>query len=494
MRYTVLLLLFFCLFVSSQAQNNAVDSLLNAGSLKTGSYSIYAIDASTGQTIYSSPQKSLSTASVMKLFTTTVALEVLGPEHTFSTSLYYTGNLNAKTGVLKGNLILKGGADPAFYSSYFEDHYRGCFENWVNLLKMSGIRKIDGKILLDLSALDRTSVPGGWNWDDIGNYYGAGVSALTFMDNTYSIHFSSPETAGKLVTVKSIQPEIPGLKLENLVRSSLISGDHTIVYGAPGSYQEYVEGTIPVSRADFVVRASMPDPAMVAGQTLLKKIREGGISISGGVAKMATKDTTKRILVSNFQSPSLKDLIVPLNKESLNLFAEHLLCEIGRVQADASNLAPANGSGVLHEGESALASGLEAYSKFCKDKGIYSEGFFPADGSGLSRGNALTARTLVETMKSVYDGPNRELFFNAFPVAGVDGTLKNSFKGTPLEKNLKAKTGSMARVRSIAGMMQTKNGKTVLVAIILNNFDLPSSGTSKLLESILMTVYNEQGN
>jgi serine-type D-Ala-D-Ala carboxypeptidase/endopeptidase (penicillin-binding protein 4) len=487
MRRVAVLLSIICFSVLiSQAQNNAVDSLLNAGSEKTGSYCIHAIDASTGRTIYSTPQKSLSTASVMKLFTTAVALEVLGPEHTFSTSLYYTGNLNAKTGVLKGNLILKGGADPAFYSSYFEDHYRGCFEKWVDQLKMSGIKQINGIILLDLSALDHTSVPGGWDWDDIGNYYGAGVSALTFRDNTYCIHFSSPDKPGELVKIKSTDPEIPGLKLENLVRSSLLTGDHTIVYGAPGSYQEYVEGTIPVSKDDFVVKASMTDPAMVAGQTFRKKILEGGLTISGGVVRMAANDTTRGILVSNFQSPHLKDLIVPLNKESLNLFAEHLLREIGRVRLGES--------GNRQNSESTLAKGLETYQQFCMEKGIFAEGFFPTDGSGLSRSNALTARTLVETMKTVYDGPNRELLFNSFPVAGVDGTLRNSFKGTPLEKNLKAKTGSMARVRSIAGMMQTKSGKTVLVAIILNNFDLPTSGTSKLLESILMTIYNEQGN
>ena len=479
MQRAALLLSFVCfLFLTSQAQNRLIDSIMNSGNLKTCSWCIHAIDAATGEVIYSSPQKSLSTASVMKLFTTAVALDILGPEHTFSTSLYCTGDLNPKTGILKGNLILKGGADPAFYSSYFEDHYRGCFENWISQLKMSGIKQINGKILLDLTALDHTAVPGGWDWDDIGNYYGAGVSALTFRDNIYTIHFSSSKTPGELVSITSIDPEIPGLKLENLVRSSMGSGDHTIVYGAPGSYQEYVEGTIPVSKEDFEVRASMTDPAMVAGQTFRKKILESGLTISGGMARMAAKDSVGRILVSNFQSPPLKDLIVPLNKESINLFAEHLLRESGRGRT----------------GESSIGKGIETYRQYCKEKGIFMEGFFPADGSGLSRSNALSARTLVETMKTVYDGANRELFFNSFPIAGVDGTLKNSFKGTPLEKNLRAKTGSMARVRSISGMMQTKSGKTVLVAIILNNFDYNSSETSKILESILLTVYYERSN
>jgi D-alanyl-D-alanine carboxypeptidase/D-alanyl-D-alanine-endopeptidase (penicillin-binding protein 4) len=73
----------------------------------------------------------------------------------------------------------------------------------------------------------------------------------------------------------------------------------------------------------------------------------------------------------------------------------------------------------------------------------------------------------------------------------VDGTLRNSFKKTPLEKNLMAKTGSMARVRSIAGTMKTKNKRTILFAILVNNFDLSNGEMTKLLESILMGFYND---
>ena len=180
-------------------------------------------------------------------------------------------------------------------------------------------------------------------------------------------------------------------------------------------------------------------------------------------------------LVGTQLSPPLKEIIVPLNKESLNLYAEHLLCEIGR----------------KYSGEPSRAKGLEAYHKFCLDKGIDSRGFFPADGSGLTRSNALTSKMLVETMKYIYDGPNRMIFLNSLPVAGVDGTLRNSFKGTPIEKNVIAKTGSMAHVRCIAGLMRSKNNKTILFAILINNFDLNSQETTKLLESILLNFYND---
>jgi len=473
--FTLLLLSLFSPLLSGYAQNNSFERFFSTGSLKTASYSIFAIDAKTGEKIAASDQKSLSTASVMKLFTTSVALDILGPDYTFSTSLAYTGTLDSNTGILAGNLIIIGGGDPAFYSTWFKDHYKDCFDNWINQLKKSGIKTVDGRLLLDLSAMNEATIPGGWVWEDIGNYYGAGVSALTFGDNLYEIHFASPKAEGLPVTIHSGKPEIEGLILDNKVMSSARTGDHTIAYGAPGLLHQYIEGTIPVDQTDFVVRAAMPDPPAVAATALLRKMKENGIPVTGGVSKIFSDDGTKKTILCTQLSPPLKDLIVPLNKESLNLFAEHLLREVGRKRS----------------GEASLEKGLEAYQKFCEDYGINIQGFFPEDGSGLTRSNAMTSQTLVETIKHVYDGPYREIFFNSLPVAGVDGTLKNSFKGTPLERNVRAKTGSMSRVRSIAGTMKTKSGKEILFAVMINNFDLKSSETSKLLESILLSFYND---
>ncbi len=479
MRFSAIFLLLLQIQISQGfAGTKSVDRFFATDKLKTVSYSIYAIDAETGKKIHSSVQKSLSTASVMKLFTSAVALDMLGPEFTFTTSLEYTGVVDPATGVLSGNLVLKGGGDPAFYSSYFEEHYRNCFMDWIKALKTKGIKKINGRLLLDLTSMDKLSVPGGWAWDDIGNYYGAGVSALSFNDNLYEIHFASPATDGKGVTILSKNPEIAGLSLENKVISSVRAGDHTIVYGAPGSYNQYIEGTIPVNQSDFVVKAAMPDPPFVAAGTFLSGLTQSGIQITGDIGIAGTNDTAKRFLLGKIESPPLKELIVPLNKESLNLFAEHLLCEIGRKYA----------------GKPSIENGIKAYHKFCEDKLISAAGFFPADGSGLSRSNALTAQTLVETMKYIYDGNSKDLFFQSLPVAGIDGTLKNSFKGTPLEQNLRAKTGSMERVRSLAGTMKTIDGKTIIFAVLLNNYDLTSPDLSKLLETILLSFYNNEGD
>lgn len=460
------------------AEDRSAERLFSTGKLKTVSYSFYAIDAETGKKIHSSVQKSLSTASVMKLFTTAVALDMLGPDFTFSTSLEYCGKIEPETGELLGNLVLKGGGDPAFYSAYFTDYYNNCFENWIREMKAAGIKKINGRLLLDLSAMDDTSVPGGWAWDDIGNYYGAGVSALSFKDNLYEIHFASPKAAGKGVSIVAKNPEITGLSLENRVISSARTGDHTIAFGAPGSFSQYIEGTIPAGHSDFVVKAAMPDPPAMAARAFLSSLREHGIEINGETEILKTGETDRRVLLSKMVSPPLKELIVPLNKESLNLYAEHLLRETGRKYA----------------GVPTIENGLNAYRQFCIDKSVSDLGFFPADGSGLSRSNALTTQTLVETMKYIYDGNLREPFFGSLPVAGIDGTLKNSFKGTPLESNVRAKTGSMERVRSLAGTMKTMEGKIILFAVILNNFDLTSEETAKLMETILLSFYNHKND
>jgi len=469
------LLLYSLRLATAGAQTNSVDHFFAGGNLKTASYSIYVLDAKSGVKICETAQKSLSTASVMKLLTTACALEKLGPDYTFATSLYFTGTIDKQSGTLTGNLILKGGGDPAFCSAYFPERYNNCFDNWVRQLKTGGIKKINGQLAVDLSSLPSATIPGGWVWEDIGNYYGTGVSALSYKDNQYEIHLSSPKATGMKTAVTSLNPEIAGLQLGNQVRSSPLSGDRTIVFGAPGSYKQRIEGTIPAGQTDFVVKAAMPDPPLVAAQEFLKKLKEAGIEVTGQVSRTSEEDHTPRNLVGTQLSPPLKELIVPLNKESLNLYAEHLLCEIG----------------LKSSGEATTAKGIEALQQYLEVNGIDTQGFFPADGSGLSRSNAITSKTLVETLKLMYDGKYRKPYFDSLPVAGVDGTLKNAFKGTPLERNVMAKTGSMAHVRSIAGLMTTRSKRTILFAILINNFGLTSPETGKLLESILLSFYND---
>jgi D-alanyl-D-alanine carboxypeptidase/D-alanyl-D-alanine-endopeptidase (penicillin-binding protein 4) len=456
-----------------QAALARTEVLFKGDALRNAGYSVYVLDANDGRVIYQTPQLSLVPASVMKALTTAAALEILGADFKFHTQMGIAGKINNQTGSLEGNLVIRGGCDPAFYSEYFVEHYQGTFESWADILKNAGIKAIAGDLIADLSSLESISIPGGWQWDDIGNYYGAGVSALTYADNSYKIHLSSPAESGKPAEINHLEPEIDSLKLINKVFSSEINRDRTVIFGAPGSFSQSIEGTIPKGRADFVVKGAMPDPAAITAAEFIKVLKFKNINFNGKILfvnQWAGEDYT---LMAEKSSPPLQDLIVPLNHESLNLYAEHLLREIGR----ATN------------GNPALENSADALKNFWMEQKIYSEGFYPADGSGLSRANAVCSRTLAEVLYYMYHGSNRDVYFNSFPVAGLNGTLQNSFKGTRLENNLQAKTGSMTRVKSLAGIFTNQDGQKIIFALISNNFEGTQSAVGGLIESFLMEIY-----
>ena len=442
--------------------------LRNAGS------SVYVIEAASGKVLSETSQISLVPASVLKIITTAAALEILGADFVFHTQLGITGNANSETGVLEGNLVLKGGCDPAFYSEYFPEHYRGTFEGWAAALSKAGIKSIQGDFIIDLSLMNGSSIPRGWLWEDIGNYYGAGISALTYSDNYYKIHFTSPSESNQLVTINKTDPIIDSLNLIIKVVSSEINRDLAFIYGAPGSLSQIVEGTIPKGRSDFIVKAAMPDPARSAANEFIKTLKNNQIEISGKVLFVNVSPKEAFTLIADKSSPPLRDLIVPLNRESINLFAEHLLREIGRAR----------------NGSSSLDKSIEALNEFWIEKGIFLNGFYPTDGSGLSRSNGICPRTLTEVLRYMYLSVNRDNFFNSLPVAGQTGTLQSAFKGSKLENNLRAKTGSMTRVRSMAGIFTNQKGKKIIFAVITNNFEDSQALVGHSIENFLNQIYS----
>ena len=452
---------------------NKLNSIFSNKILNAASYSYYVADASTGEVILETPQISLMPASVMKIATTAAAIEILGPEFRFKTALGYAGELNKATKILKGDLIIRGGCDPAFYSQYFTEYYRGTFQDWADKILKSGIKRVKGNLVVDVSAMDNGTVPGDWIWEDVGNYYGTGVSAMTYSDNSYEIHFSSPSEEGKLTNVVYTEPAINGLKLENNVISSAVDLDKTIVYGAPLSYHQTVNGSIPKAKSDFIIRAASPDPVVTAAAEFRKVLLNKGIVIEGKILKKKQLKQQQITGLAEKQSPELRDLIIPLNHQSINLFAEHLLREIGRAKKN----------------DPCLDSSTVALNEYWNTKGIYTDGFFPSDGSGLSRSNNICTRTVVEMLEYVNKSAYKDYFYNSLPIAGESGTLRNSFHGSPLENNLRAKTGTIKRVKSLAGFFSNQEGRKIIFALIFNNFNGPVSGVKMITEQFLKELF-----
>jgi D-alanyl-D-alanine carboxypeptidase/D-alanyl-D-alanine-endopeptidase (penicillin-binding protein 4) len=205
----------------------------------------------------------------------------------------------------------------------------------------------------------------------------------------------------------------------------------------------------------------------------------GGIKISGNPSTVRSEkhySADKVIPIGEIISPPLTEIIEVLNHESVNLFAEHLIKELGKKFKN-------NGS---------TAAGAEVINEFLKNSGIDTNGMFIEDGSGLSPLNAVTTRELVRLL--VYMKNSGKFFtdyYSSLPYAGKEGTLKNSFKDPVFGSRLKAKSGSMTRVRSFAGYFSTVSGKLMAFSIIINNYSGPSNKIiSEIEENIKELILN----
>jgi serine-type D-Ala-D-Ala carboxypeptidase/endopeptidase (penicillin-binding protein 4) len=470
-----LIFLFACLALSSFSQERASDIFLSDPSMMHASVSICIADAENGEIImdYGSG-RSLIPASVMKLVTSSVSLELLGPEYTFKTVIGYTGTIDRATGNLTGDIIIRGGGDPSLGSKYFADHYNGFLTNWVSEIKKLGIKRVYGRVIADDSYFDYLPVPAKWLWEDAGNYYGAGAYGLSVFDNIYEIHLKTSSDSSQTI-VKEVVPYECRNELTNWLVASGTS-DEGYVFAAPYSTRGWLSGTIPVNRDDFILKASITDPPLLLSEILNKKLEAEGIDISGDptTLRIEQKNISEEVIpICVTVSPALSEIIEVLNHESVNLFAEHLLKELGKKYRDKGS----------------TDAGIKVIIDFLQSAGIKTDGMFIEDGSGLSPLDAVNSSELVALLGYLkHNGKFFRQFFSSLPEAGREGTLKSCFRDPVFNSRLSAKSGSMTRVRSYAGYFITATGKDMIFSIIINNYSGPSNNIITGIENIIKEI------
>ncbi len=456
---TFLIISLAFLSICSFSQDLKNESFHADSALTHASVSLCVADVNTGEILidYNSGI-SLTPASVMKVITSAAALELLGPDYTFKTTLGYTGKIN-KFGRLRGNIIIHGGGDPALGSQYFSEHYGNFENNWISEIRKLGIKRISGKVITDDSYYDYQPVPPKWLWEDEGNYYGAGAYGLSVFDNSYDVHFQT-FYEGAPAVIKDVIPNECRMDLSNFLKSSGNS-DEGYFFIAPYSTSGWVSGSIPINQKDFVLKASIPDPPLILAKITTAKLKTAKIKISGSPSTVRSDNKfqpEKVIPITETVSPTIAEIVEVLNHESVNLFAEHLIKELGKKFRN-------NGS---------TASGAEVITEFLSNSGINTNGVFIVDGSGLSPIDAVSTRELVRLLIYMKNkGKCFNEFYASLPDAGKNGTLKNYFKDPIFESRLKAKSGSMTRVRSFAGYFTTNSGKNMVFSIIINNYAGP---------------------
>ena len=469
----VCILICFSLHVLGQS---AAEKFAQSADLKGALVSVTIADIETGEVLDAlNPDQRLCPASVWKLFTTTAALKILGPEFKFRTILAYDGKIDQ--GTLTGNVYIIGGGDPSLGSEYFKPGFQSLISEWANAIKAAGIDSVNGMLVANAAHFLGDGMPRTWIWEDMGNYYGAAISGLNINDNTYAVDFQVPHEIGKDAKILSVDPQVPGLQLRSEVVSSTIQSDRAFIFGAPNSNERIVRGTLPAGKDHFKVKGSIPNPPLFAVSHLQKALKSMGINTSQGITVEETtyrEPATYRIIHEHF-SNTLRDITKHINVESDNLYAEALLYQIG-----------------AKSGEGSLMSGIESLQKFYEPILSAKYPFFAYDGSGLSRFTAVSTAQISDLLHYCnQDELLRSDLLENLPVAGLDGTMKWFGRRTNLSSNLHGKSGSMDKVRAYAGYFNTYSGRKISFAVVVNNFDGSASEMRQKIETMLLKIYGD---
>ncbi len=461
--------------------NRTIKLLKKDKALRNAQFSFYAIDINSGETVAAhNHEMSLMPASTMKIISSATALEILGPKYRFKTTIEYDGTIDTVKKILYGNIYIKGSGDPSLGSKYFSSTSKKQFlNNWVDAIKKANIDSVDGYIIGDAQLYSEDMTPGTWAYEDVANYYGAGACGLTIYDNSYTIHFRSNKNNGGRTKITKIQPHIPNILFDNKVRASNKRYDNAYIFGTQYSNNRTIKGTIPKARSDFRIRGSIPNPSYFAAYELKKHLKKANIRtkyIATSIRqlkrnKIYTKK--KRKILYTTLSPTYSEIMYKTNQKSINLFAEHFLNHVGLARYSMAQ----------------TDSGAKAIEQFWQKKGLDTEGFYLFDGSGLSRSNGVAAVHLVFILKYM---KLKSRYFNDFykslPIAGKTGTLRSLCKGTVAQGNLRAKSGSIRRVRAYAGYVKTRSGRKLAFSMNISNYTCSSRSARKKLQSLMVAM------
>lgn len=423
----------------------ALDAILDQPVFSRGMHGCVVRLLEDGRTLYSrNPDKLLNTASNMKMLTSAAAIERLGLDYRYTTRLLASRAPDA-SGTLEGDLILAGSGDPVFDTK--------SLTAMVDAAAGAGLKRVTGAIVADSGPFDRSPYGWGWSWDYLDDYYAAPAGGLNLDENVVRILVTPGPSVGSRPEI-TLDPPSGDVRIVNRASTVDSSGRFSISRDReyPG-YSVVVTGSAPLgsSEARSAGTVAVVDPAAHAGWVLHHLLRKAGVEVGGRVRKGSAP--APAVLLASHQSPPMSEIIVRLNKPSDNLIAECLLRTLGKEA----------------EGTGSVWTGRQAAYAFLKGAGLDMDGVNMADGSGLSRLDLVSAENFVRLLEFMHESKNGPAWTKSLPVAGVDGTLRNRMKGTPAEKNVKAKTGYIGFVSSLSGYVTTAAGQELAFSILFNN-------------------------
>jgi D-alanyl-D-alanine carboxypeptidase/D-alanyl-D-alanine-endopeptidase (penicillin-binding protein 4) len=421
---------------------DAVTQLLASSALKGADVGVHIVRLDDGKTVLArDADRLLVPASNTKLFTTAAALVDLGADFHFETLIGTDGH----------DLVVVGGGDPAIGGRFTDGDPTIYFRRWARLLKQEGVNYIAGDLVLDDSRFDRQWIHPHWSKTDRGRWYAAPIAALSLNDNCIDVRIAPGAKLDGPAAV-TLTPDVPFLKVTNLTRTVSNSKQHAPrVLHRAGDDAIECGGAVYHHAAATKTPVPVDDPTRFFAAVLRDVLAEEGVRIAGQTRQSphARDSKTFRTRVSH-RFPILPAIAVT-NKESQNLFAEHLLKTIGAEHSE----------GTWDAGRRAAVHTLTRL-------GVAADSFALDDGSGLAQQNRATARSFTTLLAAMHRGPHATLFRQSLATSGVDGTLKKRLAGPPYRGRIFAKTGSITGVRSISGYVHTRSGEWLAFSLLIN--------------------------
>ena len=448
--------------------------------------------------------KLLRPASNMKLYTVAAALDRLSPDYRFSTSVYAYTRPDA-AGVVRGDLTIYGRGDPSIAARFNNGNYFKAIDDLATRIVAAGVKRVEGDIVGDESYFVGPKYGSGWNWEDLTWYYGAEITPLTANDNALDL-FVKPGTAIGQPALITTGPPDPLLTIVNKVTTSAKGSRRELsIHRGLNENTITITGSIPLEDRGYTGGIGISHPGLLFVYMLRSSLAQKGVTITGasringatpqptlitgvtisGTNGSSTASSSFQNEIATFQSPPFSLIAAQTLKPSQNLYTELILRTLGKVTPP-----PVTMSNLTQTSEEL---GLEAVRSFLKTVGIRPEALVLDDGSGLSRNDMITAEASVQLLTFMSKHRYATVFRDALPIGGVDGTLRNRFKGTPGENNVRAKTGSLSSAASLGGYLTTAGGEKLAFSIMVNNYPRDLDPRSMCIDPITVLIASFTG-
>ncbi len=409
------------------------------------------------------PHTLLVPASTAKLVSLATAVDAVGWDFRFETIVRATAPV--VDGTLTGDLLIVGSGDPSIGG-------RGgvALSVVADSLRAQGLRRVDGRVIGDDNALEEPRPQLAWAWDDLGYATGVLFGALNLEENRLLVTIT-PGSAPNDPTSLSVDSHAFSRPLINTTVTGE-PGSPLLIWPEqrPGELALTVAGSVPMGTPPAQLWVSAGNPTLWFARVLRHTLLDRGVEVTDeafDVDDVAPNPQWEGPVLYTHHSGTLAEIAQPLLKDSINLYGEAIL----RLNA---------AHGILATNDAAL----EGVRMRLAAWGLPRDAWQIVDGSGLSRRNAVAPEVLVAILQRMYDPSGASPWMMGLPVAGRDGTLAGRMKGTPAEGNLRAKTGTMSNIRTLAGYVQTRDRETLALAIMADGFEGPGSAANEALDRI----------